>query len=31
MAEQPETAKVLEEISKKNTATSRVKAKGPSS
>jgi uroporphyrin-3 C-methyltransferase len=31
VAEQPETAKVLEEISKKNTATSRVKAKGPSS
>ncbi|MFT4671702.1 MAG: uroporphyrin-3 C-methyltransferase [Pseudohongiellaceae bacterium] len=31
MAEQPETAKVLEEISKKNTAKSRVKAKGPSS
>jgi uroporphyrin-3 C-methyltransferase len=31
VAEQPETAKVLEEISKKNTAKSRVKAKGPSS
>lgn len=31
MAEQPETAKVLEEISKKNTAKPRAKAKGPSS
>lgn len=31
MAEQPETAKVLEEISKKNTAKPRTKAKEPSS
>ena len=31
MAEQPETTKVLEEISKKNTAKPRAKAKGPSS
>lgn len=31
MAEQPETAKVLEEISKKNVAKPRAKAKGPSS